>query len=144
MRAAALEDAQHVDTTRLIYLPAYRNPIDELARREAEIFVELLRAEQERRSNHRNLASVRALAGALLDSLVAHDLIRSIEALVSDYLASLTGGVSRHHAFAGRQEVDDGFLARVLDSFCRASISEPWPSVWKCQVWAMSTCCTSR
>jgi putative ATP-dependent endonuclease of OLD family len=123
VRAAALEDAQHVDTTRLIYLPAYRNPIDELARREAEIVVELLRAEQERRSNHRNLASVRALAGALLDSLVAHDLVRSVEARVSDYLASLTGGVSRHHAFAGRQEVDDAFLARVLE-FLLSSVDQ--------------------
>jgi putative ATP-dependent endonuclease of OLD family len=123
VRAAALEDAQHVETTRLIYLPAYRNPIDDLARREAEIVVELLRAEQERRSNHRNLASVRALAGALLDSLVAHDLIRSIEARVSDYLASLTGGVSRHHAFAGRQEVDDAFLARVLE-FLLSSVDQ--------------------
>lgn len=123
VRAAGLEDAQHVDTTRLIYLPAYRNPIDDLARREAEIVVELLRAEQERRSNHRNLASVRALAGALLDSLVAHDLIRSIEARVSDYLASLTGGVSRHHAFAGRQEVDDAFLARVLE-FLLSSVDQ--------------------
>jgi putative ATP-dependent endonuclease of OLD family len=123
VRAAALEDAQHVDTTRLIYLPAHRNPIDELARREAEIVVELLRAEQERRSNHRNLASIRALAGALLDSLVAHDLIRSIEARVSDYLASLTGGVSRHHAFAGRQEVDDAFLARVLE-FLLSSVDQ--------------------
>jgi putative ATP-dependent endonuclease of OLD family len=107
----------------LIYLPAYRNPIDELARREAEIVVELLRAEQERRSNHRNLASIRALAGVLLDSLVAHDLIRSIEARVSDYLASLTGGVSRHHAFAGRQEVDDAFLARVLE-FLLSSVDQ--------------------
>ena len=123
VRAAALEEAQHVDTTRLIYLPAYRNPIDDLARREAEIVVELLRAEQERRNNHRNLASVRALAGALLDSLVAHDLIRSIEARVSDYLASLTGGVSRHHAFAGRQEVDDAFLARVLE-FLLSSVDQ--------------------
>jgi putative ATP-dependent endonuclease of OLD family len=104
-------------------LPAHRNPVDELARREAEVIVELLRAEQERRTNHRNLASVRALAGTLLDSLVAHDLIRSIEARVSDYLASLTGGVSRHHAFAGRQEVDDTFLARVLE-FLLSSVDQ--------------------
>jgi putative ATP-dependent endonuclease of OLD family len=123
VRAAAVENAQHVDTTRLIYLPAHRNPVDELARREAEVIVELLRAEQERRANHRNLASVRALAGTLLDSLVTHDLIRSIEARVSDYLASLTGGVSRHHAFAGRQEVDDAFLARVLE-FLLSSVDQ--------------------
>lgn len=32
---------------RLIYLPAHRNPLDELARREAQILVELLRAQQQ-------------------------------------------------------------------------------------------------
>ena len=32
----------------LIYLPAHRNPLEELARREAQILIELLRAEQQR------------------------------------------------------------------------------------------------
>jgi putative ATP-dependent endonuclease of OLD family len=99
----------------LIYLPAQRDPVDELARREAQVLVELLRSEQERRNNHRNLAWVRGLAGRLLDALVAHELIRSVEARVSDYLVALTGGVARHHAFAGRLDVDDAFLARVLE-----------------------------
>lgn len=115
VRAGAVEDAQHAEATRLIYLPAQRNPVDDLARREAEVLVELLRAEQERRANHRNLTSVRALAGGLLDALVAHDLIQSVESRISDYLGALTGGVARHHAFAGRQEIDDRFLARVLE-----------------------------
>jgi putative ATP-dependent endonuclease of OLD family len=89
--------------------------VDELARREAEVIVELLRSEQERRRGHRNLADVRALAARLLDGLVSHELIQSVETRVSDYLVSLTGGVSRQHAFIGRQEVDDAFLARVLE-----------------------------
>jgi putative ATP-dependent endonuclease of OLD family len=115
VRAVGIEDAHHVDESRLIYLPAHRNPVDELARREAEVLVELLRAEQERRRGHRNLADLRGLAAHLLDGLLSHDLVASVEARVSDYLVSLTGGVSRQHAFIGRQDVDDAFLARVLE-----------------------------
>ena len=115
VRAVGIDDGIHVDETRLIYLPALRNPVDELARREAEVLVELLRAEQERRRGHRNLADVRALAARLLDGLLTHELIQSVETRVSDYLVSLTGGVGRQHGFIGRLEVDDAFLARVLE-----------------------------
>ncbi|HSH62479.1 MAG TPA: AAA family ATPase [Acidimicrobiales bacterium] len=115
VRAVGIEDGHHFDEPRLIYLPAHRNPVDELARREAEVLVELLRAEQERRHGHRSLTDVRRLAAHLLDGLVSHELIHSVEARVSEYLVSLTGGVSRQYAFIGRQEVDDAFLARVLE-----------------------------
>lgn len=121
VRAVGVDGGQHADDVRLIYLPAHRNPVDELARREAEVLVELLRAEQERRKGHRNLAEIRSLAGHLLDGLIAHELIQSVEGRVSDYLASLTGGVSKQHAFVGRQEIDDAFLARVLE-FLLASV----------------------
>lgn len=114
-RAVGVEGGQHVEATRLIYLPALRNPVDELARREAEVLVELLRAEQERRHGHRNLGDVRALAAHLLNGLISHDLIQSVEARVSDYLQRLSGGVSRQHAFIGPQVIDDAFLARVLE-----------------------------
>jgi putative ATP-dependent endonuclease of OLD family len=115
VRAVGIDGGQHVDEVLLIYLPAQRNPVDELARREAEVLVELLRAEQERRKGHRNLAEVRSLAARLLEGLISHDLVASLENRVSDYLTSLTGGVSRHHAFVGSQEIDDAFLARVLE-----------------------------
>ena len=123
VRAVGIDGGQHVDDTRLIYLPASRNPVDELARREAEVLIELLRAEQERRKGHRNLGDVRALAAQLLDGLVAHELIQSVEARVSDYLLSLTGGVSKQYAFVGRQEIDDAFLARVLE-FLLSSVDQ--------------------
>ncbi len=123
VRAVGIEDGHHVDETRLIYLPAHRSPVDELARREAEVLVELLRSEQDRRHGHRNLADLRGLAAHLLDGLVSHELIQSVETRVSDYLVSLTGGVSRHHAFVGRQEVDDAFLARVLE-FLLAAVDQ--------------------
>ena len=115
VRGVGIDNGHHVDETRLIYLPAHRNPVDELARREAEVLIELLRAEQERLHGHRNLADVRALAASLLDGLVSHDLIQSVEARVAQYLGHLTGGVSRQFPFVGRQEVDDAFLARVLE-----------------------------
>lgn len=123
VRAVNIEDGQHVELTRLVYLPAHRNPVDELARREAEVLIQLLRAEQERRRGHRNLVDLRDLAARLLDGLVRHDLIRAVEARVSEYLVSLTGGVSRQHAFIGRQEVDDAFLARVLE-FLLAAVDQ--------------------
>jgi putative ATP-dependent endonuclease of OLD family len=123
VRAVNIDNSQHVDSTRLIYLPAHRNPVDELARREAEVLVELLRAEQDRRHGHRNLADLRGLAAHLLDGLVSHELIRSVESRVSEYLVYLTGGVSRHHAFVGRQDVDDAFLARVLE-FLLAAVDQ--------------------
>lgn len=122
-RAVGIEDGHQVDETRLIYLPAQRNPVDELARREAEVLVELLRAEQERRRGHRNLADLRDLAAELLDGLVSHDLIQAVEGRVSDYLVSLTGGVSRQHSFIGRGDVDDAFLARVLE-FLLAAVDD--------------------
>jgi len=116
VRAARIDNASEgSDRTRLIYLPATRNPVDELARREAEILVELLRSEQQRQLGHRNLASLRALAETLLTHLVHHDLVESVESRVSRLLASLTSGVAAHHAFVGAQVVDDAFLSRVLE-----------------------------
>jgi putative ATP-dependent endonuclease of OLD family len=123
VRGVGIEDGHQVDETRIIYLPAQRNPVDELARREAEVLVELLRAEQERRQGHRNLGDLRDLAAELLDGLVSHDLIQAVESRVSEYLVSLTGGVSRQQAFIGRGEVDDAFLARVLE-FLLSAVDE--------------------
>ena len=123
VRAVGITGGVGVDATRLIYLPAHRNPIDELARREVEVLIDLLKSEQERALGHRNLADVRSLAERLLDGLVKHQLIQSVESRVSDYLSALTGGVSTNHTFIGRQEVDDSFLARVLE-FLLAAIDD--------------------
>ena len=123
VRAVGIDGGNLVEVTRMIYLPAHRNPVDELARREAEVIVELLRAEQQRRSGHRNLAEVRSLAAYLLEGLIKHELLQSVEARVSDYLASLSGGVRRQHAFLGNQEIDDAFLARVLE-FLLSSVND--------------------
>jgi putative ATP-dependent endonuclease of OLD family len=104
-----------LENLRLIYLPASRNPLDELARREAQILVELLRAEQQRLHSHRNLVDIRNRAAKLLDELVKADLIASVEDRVQQHLTALSIGVSEQHAFVGGQHVDDAYLARVLE-----------------------------
>jgi putative ATP-dependent endonuclease of OLD family len=116
VRAAAPQSASEaLENLRLVYLPGYRNPLDELARREAQILVELLRAEQQRLHGHRNLVDVRNQAAALLDQLVHADLIGSVEQRVRQHLAALSAGVLTQHAFVGGQRVDDAYLARVLE-----------------------------
>ena len=103
------------DSIRLIYLPATRNPLDELAQREARILVELLRAEQQQRTGHRNLAGVRALAARLLEALAANDIIRAVEERVRGHMDALSSGVTRHFPFISGQKIDDEYLARVLE-----------------------------
>lgn len=49
------------DPCKLIYLSAWRHPLDELARREARILVALLRAEQQRLSGTSNLVGPQQL-----------------------------------------------------------------------------------
>lgn len=100
---------------RVIYLPAHRNPLDELARREAQILVELLRAQQQLEKGHRNLVDVRNLAAALLDKLTQADLIASVERRIRTHLTALSVGVAPHYSFIGGQRVDDQYLARVLE-----------------------------
>lgn len=104
-----------LDRSYVLYLPASRNPIDELARREARIIIELLRNEQRRSTGSSNLGSVRARASILLQELAKHDLIASLESRIANHLSALTSGVSEHWAFVRGQVVDDTYLARVLE-----------------------------
>jgi putative ATP-dependent endonuclease of OLD family len=67
VRATAVDSSPvGFESLRLIYLPAHRNPLDELARQEAQVLVELLRAQQQLERGHRNLVDVRNLAAVLL------------------------------------------------------------------------------
>ena len=100
---------------RLIYLPAHRNPLDELARREAQILIELLRAQQQQERGHRNLLDVRNQAAALLAKLTEVGLIHSVEQRVREHLTAMSSGISTHYSFVGGQFVDDAYLARVLE-----------------------------
>lgn len=109
------------DATQLIYLPATRNPIDQLAYREAWILVELLREQQQAvniragRGRRRDLGDLRAVADKLLQELTAHGLIQSVERRIRDHMTTLSSGVRHHTPFVGALNVDDVFLARVLE-----------------------------
>ena len=103
------------ELTRLVLLPALRNPVDELSRREANVRVELLRAEQKRDPSAGTLQGVRAKAQDLLGNLTAVDLVKEVQGRIADNLRILTAGVQEHHAYIGTQRVDDQYLARVLE-----------------------------
>lgn len=103
------------DAVRLILLPAHRNPIDELARREAQVLIELFRAEQQRRTGGRSLTDLRSLASRLLERLSEDALIDSVNNRIRTHLTALSAGVSEQFSFIGGQVVDDAYLARVLE-----------------------------
>jgi putative ATP-dependent endonuclease of OLD family len=104
----------------LIFLPAHRNPIDQLAQRESWILVELMRAEQQRLNTQMGgragvgLGPLRDLADGLLASMTEHDLVQAVERRIRGHLATLSSGVLPHFPFVGARHVDDAFLARAL------------------------------
>ncbi|MEV6781939.1 AAA family ATPase [Streptomyces sp. NPDC051098] len=103
------------DPFKFIYLPAWRHPLDELARRETRILIELLRAQQERLDGSRSLVPLRVKASRLLESLAKDGLIEAVEERISMHLASLTSGVQRQWSYVRGQVIDDSYLARVLE-----------------------------
>lgn len=114
---SARTEASHraFDAVRLVYLPAWRNPVDELARREVRILVELLRAEQQRISGSRNLQDLRQRAYGMLEVLTRDGIIVAVEERIGAHLASLSAGVTRQWPYVRGQVVDDQYLARVLE-----------------------------
>lgn len=110
-----------LDQLRLIYLPALRNPVDELSRRETRVLVELLRAEQMRNPSTGSLLDVRRQAESLLGSLATHQLLVDVHGRIAENMKLLTTGVHEHFPFIGTQRVDDGYLARVLELLLAAT-----------------------
>ncbi|NKV32807.1 AAA family ATPase [Rhodococcus hoagii] len=103
------------DKILLIHLPAWRNPLDELSRREARVLVELLRAQQQNRGRGRDLSDLRAHASGLLEQLATHEVLEGLESRLGEKLRSLSAGVSRNWPYIRGQVVDDRYLARVLE-----------------------------
>lgn len=103
------------DKILLVHLPAWRNPLDELSRREARVLVELLRAQQQNRGRGRDLSDLRAHASGLLEQLATHEVLNGLEARLGEKLRSLSAGVSRNWPYIRGQVVDDRYLARVLE-----------------------------
>ncbi|WP_161966923.1 ATP-dependent nuclease [Mycobacterium marinum] len=108
-------ETELLDAINLVYLPAWRNPIDELARREARVLVELLRAQQQRINGSRSLVDLRQRAWGFLEALTNDGLINAVETRISELLAQLTAGVRRQWPYVRGQVVDDTYLARVLE-----------------------------
>lgn len=103
------------DKILLVHLPAWRNPLDELSRREARVLVELLRAQQQNRGRGRDLTDLRAHASLLLEQLATHDVLEALEDRVGEQLRALSAGVSRKWPYIRGQVADDRYLARVLE-----------------------------
>ncbi|MDF1489850.1 ATP-dependent nuclease [Tessaracoccus caeni] len=110
-----LESSDEYDSIRLVHLPALRNPVDDLSRRDARILLELLRADERRHPETGGLRSLRAQAEAMLSSLATHPLVENVEDRIADNLTIISGGLQGHHAFVGTQTVDDTYLARVFE-----------------------------
>ena len=110
-----LESSDEYDSIRLVHLPALRNPVDELSRRDARILLELLRADERKHPETGGLRSLRAQAEAMLKSLTNHPLVENVEDRIAENFRIISGGVQEHHAFVGTQTVDDTYLARVFE-----------------------------
>ncbi|MFD6177560.1 MULTISPECIES: ATP-dependent nuclease [unclassified Isoptericola] len=116
MRAQSIiGDRGVADSIRMVYLPASRNPLDDLARREAQTLIELLRAQQQRIDGTKNLRDLRGRATGLLEALTQHGIIADIETRIANHLHALTAGVTRQTPHIRAQVVDDTYLARVLE-----------------------------
>ena len=110
-----VEPPTEYDNIRLVHLPALRNPVDDLSRRDARILLELLRADERRHPETGGLRSLRAQAAGMLQSLATHPLVGNVEDRIAQNLRTISGGVQEHHAFIGTQTVDDTYLARVFE-----------------------------
>lgn len=110
-----VEPPTEYDNIRLVHLPALRNPVDDLSRRDARILLELLRADERRHPETGGLRSLRAEAAGMLQSLATHPLVGNVEDRIAQNLRTISGGVQEHHAFIGTQTVDDTYLARVFE-----------------------------
>ena len=115
VRTDSLVSSEVEPSLLLIHLPAWRNPLDELSRREARILVELLRAQQQNRGRGRDLTALRARASGLLETLATDGLLAALEERVEEHLRALSAGVNRNWPYIRGQVVDDRYLARVLE-----------------------------
>lgn len=103
------------DAIRLIHLPALRNPVDDLSRKNAQILIELLQAVNRQNPDSGDLAKLRNLAQGMLQGLIENDLVADVEKRIAGNLSTVSSGVREHFAFVGTQLVDNAYLARVFE-----------------------------
>jgi len=108
---------------KLLYLPAERRPLENLAGKDAALIVELLRSAQQKRSGSKSLAGLHRKTENLLKFLFDDPLVNSVEADVTAGMTALTSGVLPQYPFLGNAVVDDDFLARVFEFVIAASDS---------------------
>jgi putative ATP-dependent endonuclease of OLD family len=106
------------DNLPLLYLPSTRNPVQDLAGRDARLIVEMLRAEAKRQGNPRSMTGLRKHLGNLITTIFKTDaLLRESEARVAESFETLTSGVAKRTSFLGTSDVDDAVLARIFEFF---------------------------
>lgn len=103
------------NAVRLVYLPAMRNPVDDLSRRDSRVLLELLRAAARQGEEAKGLSELRSMAEGMLNALVKNGLVQQVEEKINQQLHSLSVGVTEHHAYMGTQTVDDRYLARIFE-----------------------------
>ena len=103
------------NAVRLVYLPAMRNPVDDLSRRDSRVLLELLRAAARQGEEAKGLSELRSMAEGMLNALVKNGLVQQVEEKINQQLRSLSVGVTEHHAYMGTQTVDDRYLARIFE-----------------------------
>lgn len=101
----------------LLHLAATRNPPQDLAGRDAQLIVELLKAQDRRLNDSRSLASVRAQLGGLLGQMISNPVLQEAERRVAAALTELTAGVLPRSSYLATTVIDDAFLARVFEFF---------------------------
>jgi len=104
----------------LLHLAATRNPPQDLAGRDAQLIVELLKAQDRRLNDSRSLASVRAQLSGLLGQMVSNPILQEAEQRVAAALTELTAGVLPRASYLATTVIDDAFLARVFEFFIGA------------------------
>lgn len=77
--------------------------------------IELLRAQQQADTGSRNLQVLRGRAAVLLEDISRDPLIAAVKRRIDGHLSALSAGVSRQWPYVRGQEIDDQYLARVLE-----------------------------
>ncbi|HEX2040885.1 MAG TPA: AAA family ATPase [Acidimicrobiales bacterium] len=99
----------------VMYLSPSRNPTAELAGRNAQLIVELLRSESLRSKGTRSLAGLRKHLGNLVATLISEPPLAPAEDRVAAALRNLTVGVSLRTPYLATTEIDDAIVARVFE-----------------------------
>lgn len=99
----------------VLYLSPTRNPATDLGGRDAQLIVELLKAQGLRDRGDKSLKELRGLLGALIGSVVSKWPVDAAEQRVGTQLAELTDGVAGRVPYLGTTRIDDTFLARVFE-----------------------------